>query len=66
MFLAGETGISDHAIIIDIWAPNVPDLTLIDLPGLVEMPMEGQPEDICEKVSDPNVVDYIISGILVI
>ena len=64
MFLAGETGISDRAVIIDIWASNVPDLTLIDLPGLTEMSKEGQPEDFCEKVSDTNVVDYIDSCIL--
>ncbi|XP_060755470.1 interferon-induced GTP-binding protein Mx-like [Neoarius graeffei] len=45
--LAGEgVGICDELITLEIMAPNVCDLTLIDLPGIARVPVKGQPEDI--------------------
>ncbi|GAA6102988.1 interferon-induced GTP-binding protein Mx1-like, partial [Tachysurus ichikawai] len=47
--IAGPVGISDKLISLEVISPDVPDLTLIDLPGIVRVPRKGQPEDICEQ-----------------
>ncbi|XP_060717097.1 interferon-induced GTP-binding protein Mx1-like [Tachysurus vachellii] len=47
--IAGPVGISDELIRLEVISADVPDLTLIDLPGIVRVPMDGQPEDICEQ-----------------
>ncbi|XP_047659628.1 interferon-induced GTP-binding protein Mx1-like [Tachysurus fulvidraco] len=47
--IAGPVGISDELISLEVISADVPDLTLIDLPGIVRMPRKGQPEDICEQ-----------------
>ncbi|XP_028302205.1 interferon-induced GTP-binding protein Mx-like isoform X3 [Gouania willdenowi] len=39
-------GISDELISLEIASPDVPDLTLIDLPGIARVAMKGQPENI--------------------
>ncbi|XP_060716883.1 interferon-induced GTP-binding protein Mx2-like isoform X2 [Tachysurus vachellii] len=45
--LAGDgVGICDELITLEIMAPDVCDLTLIDLPGIARVPVKGQPEDI--------------------
>ncbi|KAK3510826.1 hypothetical protein QTP70_022769 [Hemibagrus guttatus] len=45
--LAGKgVGICDELITLEIMAPDVCDLTLIDLPGIARVPVKGQPEDI--------------------
>ncbi|KAK1356924.1 hypothetical protein POM88_050180 [Heracleum sosnowskyi] len=31
---------------------GVPDLTMVDLPGITRVPIQGQPEDIYEQISD--------------
>lgn len=50
--LAGEgVGICDELITLEIMAPDVCDLTLIDLPGIARVPVKGQPEDIGHQVS---------------
>jgi GTP-binding protein EngB required for normal cell division len=59
--LAGTgMNISNHPIIMKVYSPNVPNLSLIDLPGLtmVACTDKGQPEDIKEKIED-LVVSYI-------
>lgn len=44
-------GISDDLISLEIASPEVPDLTLIDLPGIARVAVKGQPENIGEQVS---------------
>ncbi|KAG7315743.1 hypothetical protein KOW79_020609 [Hemibagrus wyckioides] len=51
--LAGEgVGICDELITLEIMAPDVCDLTLIDLPGIVRVPVKGQPEDIGHQIKN--------------
>lgn len=45
-----ELGISDDLISLVIASPDVPDLTLIDLPGIARVAVDGQPVDIGEQV----------------
>ena len=47
-------GISDDLISLDISSPDVPDLTLIDLPGIARVAVKGQPENIGEQVKAPS------------
>lgn len=44
-------GISEDLISLEIASPEVPDLTLIDLPGIARVAVKGQPENIGEQVS---------------
>ncbi|XP_059392849.1 interferon-induced GTP-binding protein Mx2-like [Carassius carassius] len=49
--LAGKgVGIRDELITLEIMSPDVCDLTLIDLPGIARVPVEGQPEDIGKQI----------------
>ena len=50
--LAGEgKGVSeDGKIELVVSSPNVPDLTLIDLPGITRIAAQGQPDDIEDQV----------------
>ncbi len=56
--------VSDEPIDLRIYSPNVPDLTLIDLPGYVQISSMDQPETLKEKISalcekyirEPNIV----------
>ncbi|XP_062866900.1 interferon-induced GTP-binding protein Mx-like [Trichomycterus rosablanca] len=51
--LAGEgVGICDDLITLEIMAPDVCDLTLIDLPGIARVPVKGQPEDIGHQIKN--------------
>lgn len=43
-------GISDDLISLEIASPDVPDLTLIDLPGITRVAVKGQAEDIGDQV----------------
>lgn len=43
-------GISDDLISLEIASPDVPDLTLIDLPGIARVAVKGQPENIGDQV----------------
>ncbi|XP_034551422.1 interferon-induced GTP-binding protein Mx-like [Notolabrus celidotus] len=43
-------GISEHLISLEIASPDVPDLTLIDLPGITRVAVKGQPENIGEQI----------------
>ncbi|XP_038200836.1 interferon-induced GTP-binding protein Mx1 [Arvicola amphibius] len=50
-FIAGVgLGISDKLISLDVSSPNVPDLTLIDLPGITRVAVGNQPVDIGHKI----------------
>ncbi|XP_005952305.1 interferon-induced GTP-binding protein Mx [Haplochromis burtoni] len=43
-------GISDELISLAIASPEVPDLTLIDLPGIARVAVKGQPENIGDQI----------------
>uniref|UniRef100_A0A8C1W7T9 Uncharacterized protein n=1 Tax=Cyprinus carpio TaxID=7962 RepID=A0A8C1W7T9_CYPCA len=43
-------GISDELISLQITSASVPDLTLIDLPGIARVAVKGQPEDIGDQI----------------
>lgn len=43
-------GISDELISLEVTSADVPDLTLIDLPGIARVAVKGQPENIGERV----------------
>ncbi|EDL03660.1 mCG4784, isoform CRA_b [Mus musculus] len=50
-FIAGVgLGISDKLISLDVSSPNVPDLTLIDLPGITRVAVGNQPADIGRQI----------------
>uniref|UniRef100_A0A8C6WY56 Interferon-induced GTP-binding protein Mx n=1 Tax=Neogobius melanostomus TaxID=47308 RepID=A0A8C6WY56_9GOBI len=49
--IAGKgCGISHDLITLDIASPDVPDLTLIDLPGIARVAVHGQPENIGDQI----------------
>uniref|UniRef100_A0A8C8VPX7 Interferon-induced GTP-binding protein Mx n=1 Tax=Pelusios castaneus TaxID=367368 RepID=A0A8C8VPX7_9SAUR len=49
--MAGEgVGISQELISLEISSPHVPDLTLIDLPGIARVAVGNQPQDIGEQI----------------
>ncbi|KAM7006229.1 interferon-induced GTP-binding protein Mx-like [Tautogolabrus adspersus] len=49
--MAGKgSGISDDLIRLEIASPDVPDLTLIDLPGITRVAVKGQSQDIGEQI----------------
>ncbi len=47
-----NTGISPHPIDLHIFSPNVLTLTLVDLPGLMKVPVGDQPKDIKKQIHD--------------
>lgn len=56
--------VSDDPVQLNIYSPNVPDLSLIDLPGYIQVVGRGQPEELkgkiatlCEKyIQAPNII----------
>ena len=70
-YAGNEKNISYKEIVIRITSPDVPNLTLVDLPGLVMVACtdQGQPENIKEQIKDLikhyiNQSNTIIMGIL--
>ena len=59
-----EIAVSDDPIQLQIHSPNVPDLTLIDLPGYIQLSSMDQPEalkenisNLCDKyIREPNII----------
>ncbi|URE24393.1 Dynamin central region [Musa troglodytarum] len=50
--IAGTSkGISDVPITLIVKKKGVPDLTMVDLPGITRVPVHGQPENIYEQIS---------------
>ncbi|XP_016494477.2 dynamin-related protein 4C-like [Nicotiana tabacum] len=45
-------GISNNPLTLVVKKNGVPDLTMVDLPGITRVPVKGQPEDIYEQISD--------------
>nr|XP_051229624.1 putative dynamin-related protein 4A [Lolium perenne] len=52
-------GISDAPITLVVRKRGVPDLTLVDLPGITRVPVKGQPDDIYDQVSR-IIQEYIV------
>lgn len=50
--------VSDVPISLSIFSPNVIDLTLIDLPGMVKIPLKGSRADIKEMI-EKIILNYI-------
>ncbi|DAA73038.1 TPA_exp: Uncharacterized protein A8136_4963 [Trichophyton benhamiae CBS 112371] len=42
----------DEPIQLSIYSPHVPDLSLIDLPGYIQVAGRGQPQELKQKISD--------------
>lgn len=42
---------SGHSIVIEVTAPNVPDLTIVDLPGIVRTTTSGQSSTVIHEVN---------------
>ncbi|CAF1828146.1 unnamed protein product [Brassica napus] len=51
-------GVSDTPLELYVRRESVPDLTMVDLPGITRNPINGQPEDIYEQVS-AIIIKYI-------
>lgn len=50
--IAGNSkGISHTPLTLMVKKKGVPDLTMVDLPGITRVPVRGQPEDIYEQIS---------------
>ncbi|PKI84243.1 Mgm1p [Malassezia vespertilionis] len=64
MMVSKEEGVSDDPIQLHIYSPQVPDLSLIDLPGYVQLSSMDQPEALREKIAtlcdkyirEPNII----------
>lgn len=62
--VSDSDAVSDDPIQLNIYSPSVPDLTLIDLPGYIQVTAHDQPESLkqkinllCEKyIQPPNVI----------
>lgn len=51
--LAGPgKAIANKPITLNVSRPGAPDLTLVDLPGITRVPVQGQPENIYEKIQE--------------
>ncbi|KAI1289193.1 Dynamin-1 [Halotydeus destructor] len=53
-----DKGVTSVAITLKFFTPNVPNLTLVDLPGLTQIPIEGQPADIAKQIRE-LVFEYV-------
>ncbi|XVF56489.1 hypothetical protein PTKIN_Ptkin06aG0125200 [Pterospermum kingtungense] len=51
-------GISNTPLTLVVKKDGVPDLTMVDLPGITRVPVHGQPENIYEQIRD-IIMEYI-------
>ncbi|XP_065876485.1 dynamin-related protein 4C-like isoform X2 [Euphorbia lathyris] len=51
-------GISNNPLTLVVKKQGVPDLTMVDLPGITRVPVHGQPENIYEQVTE-IIMEYI-------
>ncbi|XVE90522.1 hypothetical protein DITRI_Ditri20bG0084600 [Diplodiscus trichospermus] len=57
--VAGDgNGISNTPLTLVVQKAGVPDLTMVDLPGITRVPIHGQPENIYEQIRD-IIMEYI-------
>ncbi|CAJ1962041.1 unnamed protein product [Sphenostylis stenocarpa] len=54
----GGKGISNTPLTLVVKKNGVPDLTMVDLPGITRVPVHGQPEDIYDQIKD-IIMEYI-------
>ncbi|XP_055835860.1 dynamin-related protein 4C-like [Solanum dulcamara] len=52
-------GISNNPLTLVVKKNGVPDLTMVDLPGITRVAVQGQPEDIYEQIRD-IIMKYIV------
>ena len=52
MAVTDEECVSDKPIQLNIYSPNVPDLSLIDLPGYIQVVAHNQPLQLKQKISE--------------
>nr|GMD13176.1 dynamin-related protein 4C-like [Ipomoea batatas] len=52
--------ISHSPLTLLVKKSGVPDLTMVDLPGITRVPVQGQPDDIYEQISN-IIIEYITS-----
>ncbi|KAL7496230.1 hypothetical protein ACHAWT_005879 [Skeletonema menzelii] len=63
-------GVSANPIHLKIYSPKVLSLTMVDLPGLTKVAVQGQPEDIADQIlqinvqygSNPNAILLAVTG----
>ena len=60
MAVTDEECVSDDPIHLNIYSPNVPDLSLIDLPGYIQVVANHQPLQLKQKISE--LCDKYIQG----
>ncbi|CAH9140096.1 unnamed protein product [Cuscuta epithymum] len=53
-------GVSRTPLTLTVKKCGVPDLTMVDLPGITRVPVRGQPHDIYEQIRD-MILEYITS-----
>ncbi|KAL4627335.1 hypothetical protein ACB092_05G158500 [Castanea dentata] len=51
-------GISNNPLTLEVRKNGVPDLTMVDLPGITRVPVHGQPEDIYDQIKE-IIMEYI-------
>ncbi|KAK9912637.1 hypothetical protein M0R45_036490 [Rubus argutus] len=54
----GGKGISNTPLTLLVKKNGVPDLTMVDLPGITRVPVHGQPEDIYDRIKE-MIMEYI-------
>ncbi|CAL9024450.1 unnamed protein product [Prunus brigantina] len=54
----GGKGISNTPLTLLLKKNGVPDLTMVDLPGITRVPVHGQPENIYDQIKD-MIMEYI-------
>ncbi|PKI53394.1 hypothetical protein CRG98_026183 [Punica granatum] len=53
-----QKGISNPPLTLMVKKDGVPDLTMVDLPGITRVPVHGQPENIYKQISE-MIMEYI-------
>ena len=61
----GEKNIVDVPIILNVYSPTCPDLTLIDLPGITRVPVGKQPKNI-EEITKTMATKYCLDPMTII
>ena len=52
-------GISNTPLTLSVKKKGVPDLTMVDLPGITRVPVHGQPENIYDQIRDVRVDPHV-------
>jgi replication fork clamp-binding protein CrfC len=55
--IASSEGVSTREIFLNVYSRNVVDLTLIDLPGIIKVPLKGQAKNLDQKINK-MILDY--------